>query len=86
MKFIEQKSISNTFSWELIQAAVWKAQALNVVVNVAIVDSGGNLVAFSRMDDAPLLSISIAQNKAYSAVTFGCQPTSGMEWLKIIPG
>lgn len=81
MKFIEQKSISNTFAWELIQEAVRKAQALNVVVNVAIVDSGGNLVAFSRMDDAPLLSINIAQNKAYSAVAFRL-PTH--EWYGMI--
>ena len=77
MKFIEQKSISNTFAWELIQAAARKAQALNV----AIVDSGGNLVAFSRMDDAPLLSINIAQNKAYSAVAFRL-PTH--EWYGMI--
>jgi uncharacterized protein GlcG (DUF336 family) len=33
-------------------------------MNVAVVDSGGNLVAFQRMDDAILVSIQIAEHKA----------------------
>ncbi|NHC42977.1 heme-binding protein [Bacillus sp. MM2020_1] len=81
MKFIEQKSISNSFAHELIQAAKIKAQQLNINVNIAIVDQGGNLLAFSRMDYAPLLSINIAQNKAYSAVAFRL-PTH--EWYGMI--
>jgi uncharacterized protein GlcG (DUF336 family) len=36
--------------------------------NVAILDDGGNLKAFSRMDGAPILCIEIAQNKAYTAL------------------
>ena len=40
-----------------------KANAIEVPVNVAILDDGGNLKAFSRMDGAPILSIEIAQNK-----------------------
>ena len=39
-------------------------------MNLAVVDSGGNLVAFSRMDGAQLASIDIAQHKAKAAVTF----------------
>lgn len=81
MKFIEQKSISNAFAQEMIQAAIKKAQHLEIDENIAIVDQGGNLVAFSRMDHAPLLSISIAQNKAYSAVAFKI-PTH--EWYDMI--
>jgi uncharacterized protein GlcG (DUF336 family) len=45
-----------------------KANAIEVPVNVAILDDGGNLKAFSRMDGAPILSIEIAQNKAYTAL------------------
>jgi uncharacterized protein GlcG (DUF336 family) len=37
---------------------------------VAVTDSGGNLVAFQRMDGAMLASIQIAEHKARAAVTF----------------
>ncbi|TYL35939.1 DNA polymerase III subunit delta' [Natronococcus pandeyae] len=36
---------------------------------IAVMDEGGNLVGFHRMDGALLASIDIAQNKAYSAVS-----------------
>ena len=39
-------------------------------MNVAVVDSGGNLVAFQRMDGAMLASIQIAEHKARAAATF----------------
>ena len=39
-------------------------------MNVAVVDSGGNLVAFARMDGAQLASISISEHKARAAATF----------------
>ena len=39
-------------------------------MNVAVVDSGGNLVAFQRMDGAQLASIQIAEHKARTAATF----------------
>jgi uncharacterized protein GlcG (DUF336 family) len=35
---------------------------------VAILDDGGNLKAFSRMDGAPIATIEMAQNKAYTAL------------------
>ena len=43
---------------------------------IAIVDDGGVLKAFSRMDGAALLSVQVAQDKAYTAVGFG-MPTHG---------
>ncbi len=39
-------------------------------MNVAVVDSGGNLVAFARMDGAQLASIAISEHKARVAVMF----------------
>jgi uncharacterized protein GlcG (DUF336 family) len=39
-------------------------------MNVAVVDSGGNLVAFQRMDGAQLASIQISEHKARAAATF----------------
>ncbi len=54
----------------LIQAAVAEATKKGWPMDIAVVDSGANLVAFLRMDGALLASISIAQHKARAAVTF----------------
>jgi glc operon protein GlcG len=54
----------------VIRAAVAGAKNRNWKMNVAVVDSGGNLVAFQRMDGAMLASIQIAQHKARAAATF----------------
>ena len=54
----------------VIHAAVAEAKKRNWKMNVAVVDSGGNLVAFQRMDGAMLASIQIAEHKARAAATF----------------
>ena len=54
----------------VIHAAVAEAKNRNWKMNVAVVDSGGNLVAFQRMDGAMLASIHIAEHKARAAATF----------------
>jgi uncharacterized protein GlcG (DUF336 family) len=54
----------------VIRAAVAEAKKRNWKMNVAVVDSGGNLVAFQRMDGAMLASIQIAEHKARAAATF----------------
>jgi uncharacterized protein GlcG (DUF336 family) len=54
----------------IIEAAESKAQRIGVPMNIAVVDAGNNLTAFSRMDGAWLGSIDIAQNKAYTARAF----------------
>ncbi|MFX3624303.1 MAG: heme-binding protein [Ectobacillus sp.] len=67
----------------MIAAAEEKAKELQIAVNIAVVDDGGHLLAFSRMDRAPLLSMDIAKNKAYTAAAFGI-PTH--EWYGVIKG
>jgi glc operon protein GlcG len=62
----------------VIQAAVAEARKRNWKMNIAVADSGGNLVAFQRMDGAMLASIQIAEHKARAAVTFG-RPTKVFE-------
>lgn len=54
----------------VIQAAVAEAKKRDWKMNLAVVDSGGNLVAFQRMDCAMLASIQIAEHKARAAATF----------------
>jgi len=53
-----------------MNAAVAEAKKRDWKMNVAVVDSGGNLVAFQRMDGAQLASIQIAEHKARTAATF----------------
>jgi uncharacterized protein GlcG (DUF336 family) len=53
------------------RAAVAHAESLGVAVNVAVVDASGTLAAFLRMPGAPLHSVDIAIDKAYTAVSFG---------------
>lgn len=53
---------------ELISAAREKATEIGVPMVIAVVDAGGNLIAQQRMDEALLVSIDIALNKAYTAV------------------
>lgn len=54
----------------VIAAAVAEAKKHEWKMNVAVVDSGGNLVAFSRMDGAQLASIPISEHKARAAAMF----------------
>src|ERR1700722_12316218 len=62
----------------VIHAAVAEAKKRNWKMNVAVTDSGGNLVAFERMDGAMLASIQIAEHKARAAATFR-RPTKVFE-------
>ncbi len=62
----------------VIHAAVAEAKKRNWKMNIAVVDSGGNLVAFQRMDGAMLASIQIAEHKARAAATFR-RPTKVFE-------
>ena len=65
---VKKHSISSELAQKMLAEAVAKAREIGVSENVAILDDGGNLKAFSRMDGAPILSIEIAQNKAYTAL------------------
>ena len=65
---IKKYSISFELAQKMISAAVAKAKEVGVAENVTILDAGGNLKAFSRMDGAPIPTIEMAQNKAYTAL------------------
>ncbi len=51
-----------------MKAAMAKGRELRVAISVAVVDSGGQLVAFERMDAADLVTIGLAQDKAWTAL------------------
>lgn len=69
-------TVSTDAAHRMIAAAEAKATEIGVPMCIAVVDTGGNLKAFSRMDGGPLLSTQVAQDKAYTAVGFG-MPTHG---------
>jgi len=48
---------------------------------IAVTDEVGDLKAFHRMDGAPMLSIGISQDKAYTSASYGF-PTHG--WFDFI--
>lgn len=52
---------------EIIAAARKVAEEIGVPMVISVVDQGGNLVASQRMDDALLVSVELALNKAYTA-------------------
>jgi len=65
---VKKHSISFELAQKMVDEAVEKARELGVTENVAILDDGGDLKAFSRMDGAPILCVEMAQNKAYTAL------------------
>jgi uncharacterized protein GlcG (DUF336 family) len=65
---VKKHTISSELAQKMVNAAVAKARELGVSENVTILDDGGNLKAFSRMDGAPIPTIEMAQNKAYTAL------------------
>ena len=68
LNLVNKHSISFELAQRMVNAAVAKAKEIGVSENVVILDDGGNLKAFGRMDGAPLPTIEMAQNKAYTAL------------------
>ncbi len=80
---VETRVIDWPAASRLAQAAAREAERLGVRVNVAVVDASGVLAAFVRMPGAPLHSIDIAIDKAYTAASFGL-PTG--RWHDVLAG
>lgn len=54
----------------ILAAATKKAEAIGQPMCIAVVDAGGNLLAFERMTNAWIGSIDIAQKKAFTSRAF----------------
>ncbi|MDR2945260.1 MAG: heme-binding protein [Candidatus Adiutrix sp.] len=68
-----------------IDAAIKKAQEQGTLMNIAVVDAGGNLKAFHRMDGSFLASIDLAIKKAYTARSLN-MPTTTLAEASNQPG
>jgi uncharacterized protein GlcG (DUF336 family) len=78
-------SISTELAHKVVTAAEAKAKAMGHPFVIAVCDESGVLKAFSRMDGAALLSVQIAQDKAYTAVGFGLSTDAWHEFIKNDP-
>ena len=78
---VQMPGISVEAAATAVQAAVAYAEANGWKINAAVVDRGGNLMAFLRMPGAFIDSIEIAIDKAYTAASFGF---STKDWMPAI--
>ncbi len=64
---LEIKRLSLKEAKILLEGAELKAAEMKVPMCTAIADETGNMIAFTRMDDAKITSVDIAINKAFTA-------------------
>lgn len=62
---------------KLLDRAVGHAGVIGVPSSVAVVDVGGHVVVKARMDGAPLVTVRMCEDKAYTAVAVG-EPTANL--------
>jgi uncharacterized protein GlcG (DUF336 family) len=58
-----------------MDAAIAKATEMGLDACISVCDPAGHPVLTARMDGAPLLSVGIAGNKAYTVIAFKGMPT-----------
>ncbi|HEX6482404.1 MAG TPA: heme-binding protein [Ktedonobacteraceae bacterium] len=78
----QKSSITSEAAERLIAAAEAKSREMGKSMCIAVCDEDGTLKAFRRMDGAPLLSVQIAQDKAFTAISFGGMATH--EWFEFV--
>ncbi|CDQ47411.1 MULTISPECIES: GlcG/HbpS family heme-binding protein [Mycolicibacterium] len=61
----------------VLEAAIAKAHEIGQPMNIAVVDDGGHLIAFARMDGAIKASIDISTRKARTSILMNA-PTSAL--------
>jgi uncharacterized protein GlcG (DUF336 family) len=82
---IVKHSIDAETAEKAVAAAAKKAAELKLRMCIAVADESGDLKAFMRMDGAPKLSIDIAQNKAFTAASFGMPTHAWFDFIKDDP-
>jgi uncharacterized protein GlcG (DUF336 family) len=80
-----KQSVTSEAAHQLIAAAERKALEIGTPMVIAVVDESGVLKALSRMDGAALLSVQVAQDKAYTAAGFGLSTDQWHDFIKNDP-
>jgi uncharacterized protein GlcG (DUF336 family) len=65
-----------------LEAAIAQAGEMKIPISVAVVDDGGHLLAFTRMDGAAFASVDLAIDKARTAAGFGYSTGDFFELIK----
>ena len=81
----QKASITASAAQRIIAAAELKAIEMGRPMCIAVVDGDGTLKAFTRMDGAALLSVQIAQDKAYTAISWGMATHEWYDFVKDDP-
>ena len=81
----QKASITAATAQRIIAAAELKAIEMGIPMCIAVVDGDGTLKAFTRMDGAALLSVQIAQDKAYTAISWGMATHEWYDFVKNDP-
>ena len=79
MNLIRSADVTVTLARELIDEVHAECLRRGLRLAAAVVDRGGNLVAAARMDGAQLAALSLATDKAYTAVSFGFATSAWVE-------
>ena len=61
------------------------AAGIGVPMSFAVMDAGGHLVAFTRMDGAPWISADVAQGKAWTAAAYGQPSDAQRQKMEALP-
>ena len=61
--------LNQTEAKAIINGAVVKAEEQGIPMCISVVDESGNLIAFERMDGGKVHSITISQDKAFTAAS-----------------
>ncbi len=83
---LDKKTLSLDAANKIIAGAIAEAKANNWVVDIAVVDEGGHLLSFQRMDGALVGSIDVSIGKARTASLFRRSTQVLEEVAKTRPG
>lgn len=69
----------------VLSAARSEANRMELRVSIAVVDQAGNLLSFERADGATILSVRVAQGKAFTAATSGFDTGDLADYIQTDP-
>jgi uncharacterized protein GlcG (DUF336 family) len=70
--------LTHAGAFAMLKGAIAMAAEMQVPASIAVVDAGGDLLAFLRLDGAPVSSQRVAIEKAVSAVATASGPRGGL--------
>jgi uncharacterized protein GlcG (DUF336 family) len=82
---VQKASITSDLAHRMIAAAEAKATEMERAMSIVIVDESGVTKSLSRMDGAPLMSVKVAEDKAFTAVGFGFPSHAWFEMMQQNP-